>query len=58
MISEIEIILKLLKELTNRICKCVDNMCDKEITEYELKLLDTGFNMGRISVTRENVHER
>lgn len=30
----------------------------KEIAKNELKLLDTGFEMGRISVTREEVHER
>ena len=58
MMGEIEIILKLLEKLTNRICKCVDNMYDKEITEYELKLLENGFSMSQISVTREEVHER
>ncbi|MDO9517402.1 MAG: hypothetical protein Q7J10_05050 [Methanosarcinaceae archaeon] len=30
----------------------------REITNNELKLLDTGFSMGRISVIREEVHER
>ena len=30
----------------------------REITENELKLLDTGFSMGRISITRGEVHER
>ena len=30
----------------------------REIAKNELKLLDTGFRMGRITVTREEVHER
>ncbi|HJH28421.1 MAG TPA: hypothetical protein C5S51_01805 [Methanosarcinaceae archaeon] len=30
----------------------------REIAKNELKLLDKGFRMGRISVTREEVHER
>ena len=33
-------------------------MSDKEITEYELKLLNTGFSMSQISNAREEVHER
>ena len=30
----------------------------REIAKNELKLMDTGFSMGRISATREEVHER
>ena len=30
----------------------------RKIAKNELKLLDTGFSMGRISATREEVHER
>ena len=35
----------------------VDKMF-RDIAKNELKLLDTGFRVGRISVTREEVHER
>ena len=30
----------------------------RKIAKNELKLVDTGFSMGQISVTREEVHER
>ena len=46
------------KAVTEAMRSWIDEIRQKEIANNELKLLDTGFSMGRISVTREEVHER
>ena len=46
------------KAVTEAMRSWIDEVRQKEIAKNELKLLDTGFSMGRISVTREEVHER
>jgi len=46
------------KAITEAMRKWIDDMRQKEIAKNELKLLDTGFSMGKLSVTREEVYER
>ncbi len=38
--------------------KSIDDVHQKEIAKKELKMLNIGFSMGKLSVTRDELHER
>ncbi|MCL7416168.1 MAG: hypothetical protein M8349_08970 [ANME-2 cluster archaeon] len=46
------------RAISDAMQKWLDDVHQKEIAKNELKLLNTGFSMGKVTFTRDEVHER
>lgn len=46
------------RAISDAMQKWVDDAHQKDIAKNELKLLNTGFSMGKLTFTRNEVHER
>lgn len=46
------------RAISDAMQKWVNDVHQKDIAKNELKLLNTGFSMGKVTFTRDEVHER